>query len=345
MKKAFVITTFIGTLAINDGNKVVGFRLIGEKEIPEKLLRTKEELIEEEKELMEELKKEGFEVIKGNEEKENWVKENLFEIAKELKVVKDRIEFNSLISRIGAEIARLNIKKAIRKDDLILHANNAIEELDKVINVFIERLRDWYSLHFPELEKAIKDHEKFVKLVANYGDRKSFENTEFEDLAKKSMGADFSLADLKIIKLFSQNILNLFSLRKKLSSYLEKTLKEIAPNLTEIAGPTLAAKLIAKAGSLEKLAKLPSSTIQLIGSEKALFRFLRGKGKSPKHGIIFVHPLIQNAPKKLRGKIARVLASKLSIAAKLDYFSKEYRADKLKKELEERIKEIFGGKK
>ena len=345
MKKAFVITTFIGTLAINDGNKVVGFRLIGEKEIPEKLLRAKEELIEEEKELMEELKKEGFEVIKGNEEKENWVKENLFEIAKELKVVKDRIEFNSLISRIGAEIARLSIKKAIKKDDLILHANNAIEELDKVINVFIERLRDWYSLHFPELEKAIKDHEKFVKLVVNYGDRKNFENTEFEDLAKKSMGADFSLADLKIIKLFSQNILNLFSLRKKLSSYLEKTLKEIAPNLTEIAGPTLAAKLIAKAGSLEKLAKLPSSTIQLIGSEKALFRFLRGKGKSPKHGIIFVHPLIQNAPKKLRGKIARVLASKLSIAAKLDYFSKEYRADKLKKELEERIKEIFGGKK
>ena len=76
-----------------------------------------------------------------------------------------------------------------------------------------------------------------------------------------------------------------------------------------------------------------------------MFRFLRGKGKSPKHGIIFVHPLIQNAPKKLRGKIARVLASKLSIAAKLDYFSKEYRADKLKKELDERIKEIFGGKK
>ena len=344
MKKAFLATTFIGTLAINEENKVVGFRLIREEEIPEKMLRSREELIEEEKELMEELKKEGFEVVK-NKEKADWIRENLFEIAKELKVVKDRIEFNSLISRIGAEIARLNIKKAIKKDDLILHANNAIEELDKVINIFVERLRDWYSLHFPELEKAIKDHEKFVKLVANYGDRKNFENTEFEDLAKKSMGADFSSADLKIIKLFSQNILNLFSLRKKLSSYLEKTLKEIAPNLTEIAGPTLAAKLIAKAGSLEKLAKLPSSTIQLIGSEKALFRFLRGKGKSPKHGIIFVHPLIQNAPKKLRGKIARVLASKLSIAAKLDYFSKEYRADKLKKELEERIKEIFGGKK
>ena len=345
MKKAFLVTTFIGTLAINEENKIVGFRLINENEIPEKMMKSKEEWVEEEKELMEELKKKGFEVVKGNKEKENWVKENLFEIAKELKVVKDRIEFNSLISRIGAEIARLSIKKAIRKDDLILHANNAVEELDKVINVFIERLRDWYSLHFPELEKAIKDHEKFVKLVANYGDRKNFERTEFENLAKKSMGADFSLADLKIIKLFSQNILNLFSLRKKLSSYLEKTLREVAPNLTEIAGPPLAAKLIAKAGSLEKLAKLPSSTIQLIGSEKALFRFLRGKGKSPKHGIIFVHPLIQNAPKKLRGKIARVLASKLSIAAKLDYFSKEYRADKLKKELDERIKEIFGGKK
>lgn len=344
MKKAFLVTTFIGTLALDGKNKVIGFRLLGdEREAAEKILRSASELIEEEKELIKELKERGYSPIKGDKEKEEFVKKNLFEIAKELKVVKDLAEFNSLISKIGVEIAKLQIKKAVKKDDIVLHVNNAIEEIDKMINIFVERLRDWYSLHFPELERSIKDHEKFVKLIATYGERKNFENTEYEELAKKSMGTEFHAEDIKIIKNFSQRILSLFNLRKSLVKYLEDTLKDLAPNMTEIAGVILTAKLIARAGSLEKLAKMPSSKIQLIGSEKALFRYLRGKGKSPKHGLIFIHPYIQNAPRKFRGKIARALASKLSIAAKLDYFSKEYKADKLKRELKERVKEILSG--
>jgi len=85
---------------------------------------------------------------------------------------------------------------------------------------------------------------------------------------------------------------------------------------------------------------MPSSTIQLLGAEKALFRHLHGHGKSPKHGIISTHPLVQNAPKELKGKVARLLASKLSIAAKLDNYSKKNQSERLKRELQEKIKEL-----
>ena len=339
--KAFIVKTFIGVIAINEKNEVIASKLFAKnpKEIAKKLVESKEEV---EKELIEELTKKGYEVIKGEKAKEEFVKENLFQIAKKLNYVKNREEFLNLFSKVNIEIAKMQVKKSVKKDSIILHVNNAIEEIDKTINVFVERLRDWYSLHFPELDKSVKDHKKFAKLVATYGDRKNFE--EFAELAERSMSADFGDKDIEVVKEFSEKILEIFSLRQKMAKYLESLLKDVAPNLTAIAGPTLAAKLTAKTGSLEKLAKMPSSTIQLIGSEKALFRFLRGRGKSPKHGLIFIHPYIQQAPKKLRGKIARALASKLSMAAKFDYFSKEYRADKLKKELKERIKEIMSKK-
>jgi len=120
-------------------------------------------------------------------------------------------------------------------------------------------------------------------------------------------------------------------------------MKSYAPNLTMLAGYKLAAKLIKGIGSLEKLAKSPSTRIQLVCAEKALFRFLRGKGKSPKHGYIFIHPYIQQVPKKLRGKVARVLANHLARAARIDYFRKKL-DEKLKESLENRIKEILSEK-
>ena len=339
--EAYLVTTPIGVIAVSEGKAIKFKPFLDEKEAARKFLESREKLIEEEKELKEELERMGYEVLKGKEE---FVMENLPNIAIEFKLVKNENEFNKLYARACIEIAKLEIRNAIKREDIILHANNALDELNRTINLFVERLRDWYSLHFPELERSIKDHEKFVKLVAEFCERGKFEGSEFEELAKESVGADFSADDIEMVKSYAQLIISFFKLRKQLEKYLEKNLRKIAPNLTEIAGPTLAAKLIAKAGSLEKLAKMPSSTIQLIGSEKALFRFLRGKGKSPKHGLIFIHPLIQNAPKKLRGKVARALASKLSMAVKLDYFSKEYKADELKKELNERVREILSKK-
>ena len=225
-----------------------------------------------------------------------------------------------------------------------MHANGAIEEIDKSVNILSERLREWYGLHFPEMDRFVDNHEKYAKLVEKFGLRENITDSELDAIKKKSMGADLTEDDVKIIQNFASKIIELYSLREDLSKYIEKNLKETAPNFAEIATPMLAAKLIAKAGGLEKIARMASSTIQLIGAERALFRYLHGKGKSPKFGILFNHPLIQNTPERLKGKVARLLASKLSIAAKMDYYSKKYEADKLKEDLNKRVKEILGSK-
>jgi nucleolar protein 56 len=110
---------------------------------------------------------------------------------------------------------------------------------------------------------------------------------------------------------------------------------DAAPNVSDLAGPTLAAKLIEKAGGLKRMAMMPSSTLQILGAEKALYRALKTKARPPKHGLIFQHPYVNAAPRELRGLRARHLAAKLSIAARADAFSGNSIADQLKKELEE----------
>jgi len=154
---------------------------------------------------------------------------------------------------------------------------------------------------------------------------------------------ELSEKDAEEVARFADAIVTLFSLRDELDKYLKELVKEEMPNLYELLGHILAAKLLSAAGSMEKLAKMPASTIQLLGAEKALFRYLRSKGKTkpPKHGVIFLHPYIHRAPKKKRGKIARLLASKLAVAARMDYYTKEKKGKELKKELEEKVKEIL----
>ena len=135
-------------------------------------------------------------------------------------------------------------------------------------------------------------------------------------------------------------MLELSKLREYLTEYVGQVMREVAPNITELVGPLLGARLLSLAGSLETLAKLPASTIQVLGAEKALFRALRTGGKPPKHGVIFQYPDIHRSPRWQRGKIARALATKLAIAARADYFTGRFIADELKKALLERIDEI-----
>jgi nucleolar protein 56 len=164
--------------------------------------------------------------------------------------------------------------------------------------------------------------------------------TDVVEAARNSVGGEMDEKDLKQIKELAYIILQLIALRGRLIDYLEDCIRKEAPNLTGLVGPIIGAKLIAKAGGLEKLAKMPASTIQVLGAEKALFRAIRSGGKPPKHGIIFQHTLIHQAPRKMRGKIARALAAKLAIAARIDYYTKEDISEKLSEELAERIKEI-----
>ena len=134
------------------------------------------------------------------------------------------------------------------------------------------------------------------------------------------MGGTTSEGDLARVKTLAHLAVQLGSIRDSLNGYVESQMKKVSPNVAEVAGATIGARLMAKAGGLDRLAVLPASTIQILGAEKALFRSLRTGARPPKHGILFQHQAVHTAPKWQRGKIARTLANKIAIAARVDYY-------------------------
>ncbi|WP_048192010.1 C/D box methylation guide ribonucleoprotein complex aNOP56 subunit [Pyrolobus fumarii] len=276
------------------------------------------------------------------------------EVVVETGFVSSEDEYRKLLHEFSLEVTRRKLRRAAQKRDLLAaQAIRAIDDIDKTTNLFSARIREWYSLHFPELDDLVREHEDYIKIVAELGHRDNItkENLmklgfsekkaeEIAEAAKKSMGADFSDLDIKAIQKFARITLELYRLRRELADYIAAVMKEVAPNITALVGPLLGARLISLAGSLEELAFLPASTIQVLGAEKALFRALRTGGKPPKHGVIFQFPAIHRSPRWQRGKIARALAAKLAIAARVDYFTGRYIGDKLKEALMKRIEEI-----
>ena len=281
-------------------------------------------------------------------------RENLVKVALETKFANSEQEVYNFLYDVAFEYTRRKLRsEASKRDLLVIQAIRAIDDIDKTINLFSERLREWYSIHFPELDKLVDDHRVYASIASKFGYRDEITEEGLSDLglskdkiqriisaAKKSIGADISEDDLKSIKMLSDAILELYDIRRQLTDYVESVMKEVAPNVTALVGPTLGARLLSLAGSLEDLAKMPASTIQVLGAEKALFRALRKGGKPPKHGVIFQYPDIHNSPRWQRGKIARALAAKLAIAARVDAFSGRYIGDKLNEELKKRIEEI-----
>jgi nucleolar protein 56 len=253
------------------------------------------------------------------------------------------------------ELAKLKVKGAVEKRDLIVaQAIQTLDDLDRTVNLFMGRMREWYGVHFPELDRLIEKHETYARLVVNLGDKSNFalEALEKEDIPKakaeaianvaaSSMGADVAEADLAQIQALSRDVLELYELRKGMESYLDKTMSEVAPNTQALVGSLLGARLIAIAGGLRNLAMRPASTIQVLGAEKALFRSLKTGARPPKHGLIFQHTLLHDAKRWQRGKIARALAGKLAIAIRTDAFGGgRYVGDRLKADLEKRLTEI-----
>jgi nucleolar protein 56 len=263
-------------------------------------------------------------------------------------------EYREFVHTVSLELTRRKLRKFAQKRDLLaVQAIRAIDDIDKTLNLLATRLREWYSIHFPELDDLAKEHEEYIKVVANLGFRdnisaEALSKIDFSEgrakkiaeAAKKSIGAELSEMDLSMIQTVASIWLELLELRWKLTDYIAQVMKEVAPNVTALVGPLLGARLLSLAGSLEELAKLPASTVQVLGAEKALFRALRTGGRPPKHGAIFQFPEIRKAPKWQRGKIARALATKLSIAARIDYFTGRYVGDELRQKLIERIEEI-----
>ena len=276
------------------------------------------------------------------------------QIAIETGFVKDAKELSLWNHNFSMELAKLRIKGATEKRDLVIaQAIQTLDDLDRTINLFMGRLREWYGIHFPELDRLIEKHETYARLVMNIGYRDNFslESLEKEalpkekaentaEVAEKSMGADMAEQDLVEIQALSKNVLELYELRKNIENYVDKTMEEVAPNTRAIAGALLGARLIAIAGSLQNLAMRPASTIQVLGAEKALFRSLKTGARPPKHGLIFQHALLHDAKRWQRGKIARVLAGKLAIAARIDAFGGKYAGDSLKADVDRRLAEI-----
>jgi nucleolar protein 56 len=276
------------------------------------------------------------------------------QVAVEAGFVKDAKEFNVWNRNVSMELAKLRVKGAAEKRDLVIaQAIQTLDDLDRTVNLFMGRLREWYGVHFPELDRLIEKHETYARLVMNLGYREnfSFEALEKEGLpkekaentaqvAEKSMGAEMAKQDLTEIQALSKSVLELYELRKNMESYVDKTMEEVAPNTRAVAGSLLGARLIAIAGSLQNLAMRPASTIQVLGAEKALFRSLKTGARPPKHGLIFQHALLHDAKRWQRGKIARVLAGKLAIAARTDAFGGRYVGDALKADIDKRLAEI-----
>ena len=339
--KAKIVTTLIGCFGIDERKrKIIEYIAFPKdpEEIAERMVKSNVGFIEEERKVEAALKEKGFKKIEKG--KSDFLNEKLTKLSIEENFVKNQAEFNKLISDINIALTKTKIKEAVGRDKLIIQVSNGIDELDKSINIMVERLREWYGLHFPEMDRAIRSNEKYAEIVSAFGSRKSIEHPDLSHFKERSMGIDINKRDAASLQKFADEITSLYSMREELSEYMDDLLKEVAPNMRDIAGPALASKLMSSAGGLEKLSRMASSTIQLLGAEKALFRHLHGRGKSPKHGIIIIHPLIQRAPKSLSGKLSRIIAAKISIAVKMDFYSKEYKGNELRKELEDKVKEI-----
>jgi nucleolar protein 56 len=280
--------------------------------------------------------------------------ERMEQIAIESNFIKNSEELVLWNRNVSMEIAKLRIKRAIKKrDSVIAQAIQTLDDLDRTVNLFMSRLREWYGVHFPELDRLVDKHETYARLIKNLGGRENFSIPNLENeliqeerakklskVATSSMGAAMAEEDLSQIQVLSKNILNLYELRRGMEKYIDKTMEEVAPNTRTVAGPLLGARLISIAGSLQNLAMRPASTIQVLGAEKALFRSLKTGARPPKHGLIFQHNLLHDAKRWQRGKIARALAGKIAIAVRTDAFKGKYVGNELKKAVDKRLAEI-----
>ncbi|NYZ76713.1 NOP58 family protein [Candidatus Micrarchaeota archaeon] len=251
--------------------------------------------------------------------------------------------------------ARESTQDALKSRDMMLGGSaKSIVTIDKVINQLTEKLEEWYAVYFPEF-RPLEDRKKFVEavlvidrknmnkagLVALIGEKNGMDAVE---KAGKSLGANLDEKDMRQITTLAESILTLYGLKEEYEVYQNALAKELCPNMSEVAGPEIAAKLVAHVGSLRKLGMMASSTIQVLGAEKALFKHLKNRRIAPpKHGIIFQHARISSSPKAVRGKIARALANKIALAARADAFTKHFIAAGLKADFDKRYKEIMEG--
>lgn len=347
--KCYITWCFVGFIALDENCTLLDYELFPRNRLSERLNEVLEgNLVSEEQSLLKRMVKNHDEVVVETEislskyrslkdsskfkfETPNKAGEYLRTFMDKVLIETDYIqteeELKEIVHEISLNITRTRLHEASKAEDLVLiQAINALDELDETTSKLAERLREWYSIHLPELDK-IKSHEYYVKLVAKYGDKDSIISSGLEESDLKietSIGADLEESDILMLKELASSIKSLQATKKSLNEYIDGKMGELAPNLKDLVGASLGAKLIAHVGGLKRLALLSSGTIQVLGAEKALFRHLKTGERPPKHGLIYQHPEVRGAKYWLRGKIARALASKISLAVRKDVFSGKF---------------------
>lgn len=298
------------------------------------------------------LKKKSIDAQLMNEDQINKIQSSKPKILTTAGFANDENDAMSKLREFAIQLSSSKVSEVSASPDLhIIQSINALDETDKIMNGVSSRLREWYGLHFPELDNIVDSIHGYSQIVLA-GKRDALSKQVFVDagfpdskvemltlVGEKSRGGNITEENLTIVQTLAKQILDLHELRKKLGEHVEKEMKTIAPNLSAILGTSVAARILARAGSMKKLSSMPASTIQVLGAEKALFRSLKTGSQPPKHGLLFQHALVHSAPRWQRGKIARAIAAKAAIAARVDVYGEGVNQVLLEK-LNVRIDEI-----
>jgi nucleolar protein 56 len=306
------------------------------------------------KNLIEILQRENIDVKLMSDSRQDEINQNKLDLIIKFGLSDDRDELAGILQEFAINLSSMKVKETSEKLDLhLVQAVNTLDEIDEIINTIGTRIREWYGLHFPELDYLLQNIITYANIVRDAGSR---ENITIELLSRlevpekkieliqqaisKSQGGDLTVESSESLRILASEVIKLSELRTNLSTTVENLMEILAPNLKNILTAIIGARLIAKAGSLLRLAQMPSSTIQIIGAEKALFRALKTGTRPPKHGLIFQHPSVNSAPKWQRGKIARALSSKIAIAVRIDVYRKGALDDSILDKLTKRIETI-----
>ncbi|XP_073318373.1 nucleolar protein 58 isoform X1 [Pagrus major] len=249
-------------------------------------------------------------------------------------------EISAMSLGLAHSLSRYKLKFSPDKvDTMIVQAISLLDDLDKELNNYIMRCREWYGWHFPELGKIVTDNLAYCKSVRKIGDRTNVAGSDLSDLlpeeieaevklaAEISMGTEVSEQDIGNIRHLCDQVIEITDYRTQLYDYLKNRMMAIAPNLTVMVGELVGARLISHAGSLLNLAKHPASTVQILGAEKALFRALKTRKDTPKYGLIYHASLVGQTTAKNKGKISRMLAAKAALAIRYDALGEDTNAE------------------
>jgi len=297
---------------------------------------------------------ESDEVKLMSDSRQDEINQNKLDLMVKFGFSKTKEELSAALQKFAINLSSMKVKETSEKlDQHLVQGVNTLDELDEIINTISTRIREWYGLHFPELDYILQNIITYAAIVKDAGPRENITSellTQLDvpdkkiELIKqaiaKSQGGSLTDESAQSLRILASQVIQLSELRTDLSNSVENLMEILAPNLKNILTAIIGARLIAKAGTLLKLSQMPSSTIQIIGAEKALFRALKTGARPPKHGLIFQHPSVNSAPKWQRGKIARALSSKIAIAVRIDVYRNASLDNSLLDQLTKRIETI-----